>query len=103
MDYRIIIRQHCGGRDLGETHPALTLILVLVPDMFGQSLFESKDPRGSDVVAHTCIPSSQEAEAGEWRVQSQPGLHIKTLAQNTKHLPLDSCQQEEDAALQSVG
>jgi hypothetical protein len=33
------------------------------------------------VVAHTCNPSTSEAEAGGWRVEGQLGLHNKTLSQ----------------------
>lgn len=31
------------------------------------------------VVAHACNPSTPEAEAGEWRVPDQPGLHSEIL------------------------
>jgi hypothetical protein len=34
------------------------------------------------MVAHTCNPSTQEAEAGESQVQDQPRLHSKTLSQS---------------------
>jgi hypothetical protein len=32
-------------------------------------------------MAHTCDPSSLEAEAGELQVQGQPGLYSETLPQ----------------------
>jgi hypothetical protein len=35
------------------------------------------------MVAPTCNPSTQEAEAGGLPVPSQPGLRSKTLSQNT--------------------
>lgn len=38
------------------------------------------------MVAYTCNPNSQEAEAGGPRVQSQWVLHCKTLSQKQKHL-----------------
>jgi hypothetical protein len=34
------------------------------------------------VVVNTYSPSTQETEAGGWRVEGEPGLHIKTLSQN---------------------
>jgi hypothetical protein len=33
------------------------------------------------MVVHTCNPSTREAEVGGSRVQSQPGLHRKSLSQ----------------------
>jgi hypothetical protein len=36
------------------------------------------------MMAHTCNPSIGEMEAGGCRVQSQPGLHSKTLFQKEK-------------------
>jgi hypothetical protein len=36
------------------------------------------------MVAHGCNTSTQEAEAGESRVQGHPGLYSKTLSQKKK-------------------
>jgi hypothetical protein len=36
------------------------------------------------MVAHTCDPSTREAETGEWSLQGQPGLQTQTLTQKTK-------------------
>jgi hypothetical protein len=36
------------------------------------------------VVAHTCNPSTQEAETGRLKVWDQPGLHKQTLTQSNK-------------------
>jgi hypothetical protein len=33
------------------------------------------------MVVHTFNPSTQEAEAGESKVEGEPGLHTKTLSQ----------------------
>jgi hypothetical protein len=35
------------------------------------------------MVVRACNPSTREAEAGELRVQGQPGLYSETLSQNT--------------------
>jgi hypothetical protein len=34
-----------------------------------------------DVVSHTCNLSTQETEAGRFRVEGQPGLHTRTQSQ----------------------
>jgi hypothetical protein len=36
------------------------------------------------MVVHIYNPSTQETEAGGWKIQGQPGLHNKTLPQKIK-------------------
>jgi hypothetical protein len=46
--------------------------------------YKSADLKNVSVVAHTCNPSTQEAEAGGSWVPGQSGLHNKTLCQKKK-------------------
>jgi hypothetical protein len=50
------------------------------------------------VMAHTCNPSTQEAEAGRSPVQGQPGLHIilrHNLSQNQKNTQIHAASLTE--------